>query len=76
MDTERITIDESICNGRPTIRKMGITVATVIEYILAGDSWDEILENYPNLEYADLEACVKYTLGMVNHSHTIEKING
>lgn len=71
---ERITIDEKICNGRPTIRRMGITVATVIEFILAGESWDVILENYPMLEYRDLEACVQFTIEMINHSHTIRPI--
>ncbi len=75
MFSERITIDENVCNGRPTIRKQAITVATIIEFILAGDSWEDILENYPTLEYADLEACVKYTIEMINHSHTIQMIH-
>ena len=74
MFLERISIDERVCNGKPTIRGMGITVATIIEFILAGESWDVIIENYPMLEYADLEACVKYTLDMVNHTHTIRPI--
>jgi uncharacterized protein (DUF433 family) len=70
----RITILPDFCNGKPTIRGMGVTVATVIEFLLAGDSWNDILENYPFLETADIEACVEYTLGMVNHKHTIKPI--
>ncbi|WP_310590508.1 DUF433 domain-containing protein [Dyadobacter sp. CY261] len=34
--TERIAIDQDICNGRPIIRGMRITVQTVLEFLLAG----------------------------------------
>ncbi len=74
MELSRITIDEKICNGRPCIRHMGIMVATVIEFILAGESWEVILDNYPMLETADLEACVQFTLEIMNHSLTIRPI--
>ena len=70
----RITILPDVCNGKPTIRGMGITVATVVEFLLAGESWDAILENYPFLETADIEACIEYTLGVMNHKHTIQLI--
>lgn len=32
--TERIAIDPDICNGRPIIRGMRITVQTVLEFLL------------------------------------------
>jgi uncharacterized protein (DUF433 family) len=57
----RITIIDGICNGKPTIRGMRITVQTVLEYILAGDSDKEILESYPFLEKEDLEAVKMFT---------------
>jgi uncharacterized protein (DUF433 family) len=53
---------------------MGITVATVIEFLLAGESWGIILENYPFLETADIEACIEYTLGVMNRRYTIPLI--
>ena len=52
----RITIVDNVCNGKPTIRGMRITAQTVLEFILAGDTNDDILESYPFLEQEDIEA--------------------
>ena len=52
----RITIIDDVCNGKPTIRGMRITAQTVLEFILAGDTNDNILESYPFLEQEDIEA--------------------
>jgi len=40
---ERITVNPDICNGKPTIRGMRITVKTILEYIAAGESVENIL---------------------------------
>ena len=48
--TERIIIDPEICNGKPTIRGMRITVKTIMEYIAAGESFENILKAYPILK--------------------------
>ncbi|MFB0945858.1 MAG: DUF433 domain-containing protein [Spirosomataceae bacterium] len=71
---KRTTILPDVCNKKPTIRGMGITVATVIEFLLARESWEIILENYPFLETADIEACIEYTLGVMNRRYTIPLI--
>jgi uncharacterized protein (DUF433 family) len=71
---KRTTILPDVCNEKPTIRGMGITVATVIEFLLARESWEIILENYPFLETADIEACIEYTLGVMNRRYTIPLI--
>jgi len=43
----RITIDDEICNGRPIIRGYRLTVQTIMEFILAGSTEEELLEAYP-----------------------------
>ncbi|MGB1207130.1 MAG: DUF433 domain-containing protein [Chitinophagales bacterium] len=58
----RITVDESVCNGRPTIRGFRITVQTILEFVLSGTPENEILEQYPVLEKADIEACKAFAL--------------
>ena len=58
--TERITIDEKLCNGRPTIRGKRITVQTVLEFLSAGESTEEILKQYPSLEIEDIKACLEF----------------
>lgn len=72
--TNRITVDERICNGKPTIRGMGITVATVLGYLFAGDSKEEILANYSVLEPEDIDACMEFAMSAVNHSLTIHRL--
>jgi uncharacterized protein (DUF433 family) len=59
---ERITIKPEICNGKPTIRGMRITVETILQFLSAGDSTEIILEAYPFLEKEDIQAAVAYAL--------------
>ena len=66
--SERITIKPDICNGRPVIRGTRITVQTVLEFLAAGDSIEEILEEYPKLTRSDVQACLDYaSRAMGNH---------
>lgn len=58
----RITIDPAICNGKPTIRGMWITVQTILEFLSTGESREEILRQYPSLEAADIDACLAFTV--------------
>jgi uncharacterized protein (DUF433 family) len=59
---ERITIKPDVCNGKPTIRGMRITVETILQYLSAGDSVETILEAYPFLEKEDIQACIAFAL--------------
>ena len=56
----RITIDEKICNGKPTIRGKRITVQTILEFLTAGESVEEVSRQYPSLERADIRACLDF----------------
>ena len=51
---DRITIDDNICNGRPTIRGTRISVQTILDFLSAGDSPQDILDQYPTLEPDDI----------------------
>ena len=57
---KRITIDPNICNGKPAIRGMRITVTTILEYLAAGETPENILSAYPSLEIEDIKACLEY----------------
>ena len=57
---ERITVNLDICNGKPVIRGTRITVQTVLEFLAAGDSVEDVLEEYPTLEREDVQACLDY----------------
>jgi uncharacterized protein (DUF433 family) len=64
MDTkeifERITFDSQIMGGRACIRGMRITVSLVLKLVANGMSTEEILEEYPDLEAEDIQACLWY----------------
>jgi len=55
-----ITMDPTICNGRPVVKGTRITVQTVMEFLAAGDSVDDVLEEYPALTREDVLACMDW----------------
>ena len=63
---ERITIDAAICNGKPTIRGKRIAVQTILEYLSAGDSASDILQEYPSLTQEDIAACLHFASQLMN----------
>lgn len=58
--TKYITIEPGKRSGQPCIRGMRITVYDVLSYLAAGDSTEEILENFPMLTHDDILACLAY----------------
>jgi uncharacterized protein (DUF433 family) len=56
----RITIDPEICHGKPVIRGMRYPVEAMLEYLSAGDSFDDVLAEFPDLERDDLRACIEF----------------
>ena len=55
---DRIVINPDICNGQPTIRGTRIPARTVLEFLAAGDSTEDVLEEYPALTREDVLACI------------------
>jgi uncharacterized protein (DUF433 family) len=55
-----ITIEPGKRSGKPCIRGMRITVYDVLEYLAAGMSHQEILEDFPYLTEKDIRACLSY----------------
>ena len=56
----RITIRPDICHGRPVIRGLRYPVESMLEYLAAGDTIDELLKEFPELEREDFLACVEF----------------
>ena len=57
---ERISIDPNICFGKPCIRGHRIWVSLILDFLANGASVEEILRDYPQLEEADIMACIAY----------------
>ncbi len=64
---ERITIEPGKCGGRPCIRGLRIRVRDVLALLAAGASHQEILEDYPDLEDADILAALSYAAQQSDH---------
>lgn len=53
----RIWIDPQRCFGKPCIRGHRIWVSLILDLLASGMTTDEILNQYPQLEPADILAC-------------------
>ena len=55
-----ITIEPDKRSGQPCIRGMRITVYDVLEYLAAGMTVAEVLDDFPYLTETDIRACLAY----------------
>lgn len=69
----RITIDPEIAHGKPTIRNKRYTVEGMLEYLAGGDSFEDLIEEFPDLETEDLIACIQFAV--VNMKQKYAEIN-
>lgn len=57
---QRITIHPDICHVKPTIRGLRYPVESILEYLASGDSFSDVLAEFPDLEREDLHACIQF----------------
>jgi uncharacterized protein (DUF433 family) len=57
---KRIAIDPTVCHGKPVIRGLRYPVESLLEYLAGGDSFDDVLAEFPDLEREDLQACIQF----------------
>lgn len=57
---KRIWIDPGRCGGKPCIRGHRIWVSLILDLLASGMTVREILDEYPDLEEADVHACIAY----------------
>lgn len=68
----KVTTNPEICNGKPTIRGTRITVQTILEFLSAGDSHEEILRQYPSLISEDIKACLTFATMLMSHNYVVK----
>lgn len=62
----RITLNPDICHGKPTVRGMRYPVTMILDLLSAGMTNAEILDDYPDLEEADIRACLAYAVRLAD----------
>ena len=60
MKFDRITFDPKMMGGRACIRGMRIPVSVIVGQIAHGASTEEVIEDYPDLEPADVRQALEY----------------
>lgn len=58
----RITINPNVGHGKPTIRNKRYLVESLLEYLAGGDTVDDLLAIFPDLEREDLLACLEFAV--------------
>lgn len=60
MAFDRIQVDPQVCQGKPTIRGLRITVDFVLKLIGDGYTTEQIIHEYPKLEKEDIYQAARY----------------
>lgn len=64
---DRITIEPGKRGGKPCIRGLRITVYDVLDQLASGMSAQEIVDDFPELELADIQACLAFAADRERH---------
>lgn len=70
----KIVINPVVCNGQPTLEGTRITVQTILEFLSAGDSVEEVVEEYPTLTREDVLACLTYSAKLLKHHFSVQAV--
>jgi uncharacterized protein (DUF433 family) len=74
MSFDRITIDPKVCFGKPCLRGTRFTVAQVVDLVAAGNSIQQILSDFPNLQEEDIHQALAYAAALVKSTEINLKV--
>jgi uncharacterized protein (DUF433 family) len=73
--SKRIVFDPAICHGKPVVRGTRVLAANVAGAVAAGEAMADILQDYPSLTEADVQACLEFA-GRLTAMEIIEAESG
>jgi len=56
----RIMVDPEVCFGKPCIKGTRIWVAIILDLLADGMSFEQVLQQYPQLKFDDIRAAIAY----------------
>ena len=68
---ERIEIDPRRCGGTPVVKGTRIPVAVILDQLAQGETWESVLEGYPELTREDIQAAIVFAKSSVEHTEII-----
>jgi uncharacterized protein (DUF433 family) len=73
MTFNRITAVPDTLEGKPCIRGLRISVETVVRLVAAGWAFEEILDEYPDLEREDITQALEYAAAATNNRYELRE---
>ncbi len=70
--SDRISINEDVCNGKPVIRGTRITIQTILDFLSTGESPEDILQQFPALKITDIQATLKFAAIQMGQNYSIK----
>ena len=70
---DRISISPNVCHGKPVIKGTRVLVGNILGALSAGETFEEILEDYPNISREDILAALEFGSHLCNfETHSYE----
>ncbi len=66
-----ITSDPEILRGKPRIKGSRISVSLILGYLAAGQTVDQIIEQFPDLTRDQIAACLDYARDLAEFEVTV-----
>jgi len=68
---DRIEIHPRRCGGAPVIKGTRIPVAVILDQLASGETWESVLEGYPELSREDIQAVLLFAKASVEHTEIV-----
>ena len=65
----RISVNPEICFGKPCIKGHRLWVSLILDMLADGNTIEQILKSYPQIEREDILACVAYGAAMSRENY-------
>ena len=69
--TDRIELNPNVMMGKPVIRGTRIPVEIILRKLSEGATEEDLLDAYPRLTRADIQAAIGYAADTVAHEETM-----
>jgi uncharacterized protein (DUF433 family) len=63
---DRISIVPNICHGKPVVKGTRVLVSNILGALSAGETIEQILEDYPNITREDIMASLEFGSQLCN----------
>jgi uncharacterized protein (DUF433 family) len=64
----RISVDPSVCGGKPCVRGTRIHIAIILDGLAEGLTPEEIIDHYPGLTVEDIRAALAYAADLAREN--------